>query len=92
MGRIRTTKQATKLRPLAIERARQSKFHIGDEVFYGGISWARTEIWNIYDTKPHRTGLFRSVTNGSFMHGSLRFVYPDVGAYIASGVHYREAE
>lgn len=47
MSRIRTTKQAKTLRPLAAERARQAKFEAGQIVFYRGIGWYWVKIVSI---------------------------------------------
>lgn len=55
--RIRTTRQARNLRPVAKERARHSKFKAGDIVFYKGITWGNCLVYAVYDTKPYRTAL-----------------------------------
>ena len=57
MSRIRTRKQAEKLRPIATERARHSQYKEGDIVFYKGITWGNCLIYKIYETKPCRTAI-----------------------------------
>lgn len=68
MGRIRTRKQAEKLRSVATERARHSKYRPGDIVFYKGITWGNCMIFSIHNTKPYKTALLigRSGAGGAF--------------------------
>ena len=85
--RIRTAAQARRLRPIATERARESKFHEGDEVFYGGICYGRVSIYAIDDTKPYKVAILRGLRGGMF-HGCLAYAYPTMADYEASGVHW----
>lgn len=88
MARIRTTRQATRLRPVAVERARQSTFREGDEVFYGGITYGRVSLFWLYDTKPYKVAVFRGIRGGVMFPGSLAYAYPTREEYEASGVHW----
>ncbi len=67
--RIRTKKQAAKLRPVATERARHSRYKEGDIVFYKGITWCNCVIYQRYDTKPYRTALLWAVRKDGSMGG-----------------------
>jgi len=89
MTRIRTSRAARKLRPVAVERARQGKIREGDIVFYGDISWATVEVVMIFDHKPYRAALLRSVRSGGCFVGGLGWAYPSREEYEASGVHWR---
>ena len=59
-----TTRQARKLRPIAIERARHSKFRAGDVVYFGGIGWYPVKIGAVLDLHPYRAFLVTSVRSG----------------------------
>lgn len=69
MSRIRSTRQAARLRPIAVERARQGKFKPGDKVFLRGISYAPVRVVLVIDDvptleRPNRYALVSSVANG----------------------------
>ena len=58
------TRQARKLRPVAIERARHSKFQPDDVVFLGGICWYPVKIIMVTDAKPYRIFMVASAETG----------------------------
>lgn len=90
--RIRTAKQAAKLRPIATERARQSKIREGDVVFHGGIGWGEVRVDRIY-RNAHGGKLHSALVFGkrSCWVQNLAVLYPTKAEYIASGVHWDNA-
>lgn len=88
MARIRTRRQASRLRPVALERARQSTLHEGDEVFYGGICYGRVSIYSITDTKPYKVAILQGLRGKGMFRGCLAYAYPTCDEYEASGVHW----
>lgn len=77
MSRIRTKRQARKLRPIAQERARHSKFRVGDIAFFGGIGWYPVEVRYVHDLKPFRVFLVRGAKNGGYFSVTGRGMFTD---------------
>lgn len=84
--RIRTTRAARKLRPLATERARQSRLPVGGEVFFGGIAYCKVTLLWVVEGKPNLRGYFVGRSGYGFF-GPLTHCYPTRAEYDASGVH-----
>lgn len=81
-----STRQAKKLRPIAIERARQSKLPIGEQVFYGGICYGMVQLYWVHDHKPYKIGTLMG--KHTAFSGPLTHCYRTREEYEASGVHW----
>lgn len=90
MSRIRSARQARRLRPIAAERARAGKLVVGTTVFFGGICYGYVRLYSIHQGKPLRYGLF-TARSGAFF-GPLRAAYNTREEYEASGVHWKLSE
>lgn len=89
MSRIRTSRQAKKLRPIAVERARQANFAEGQTVFYGGICYSNVTLFRIGSEKPYRSAVLEG--KSAMFFGSMTHAYPTRAEYEASGIHWKGA-
>lgn len=95
MSRIRTRRQARKLRPIATERARHSKFKVGEVVFYHGYGWYPALVIIKIERKPYRIYVLQGAVQpdgtakGGMFYTSGVEVFSDVHAAARAWVGQR---
>lgn len=74
---IRSTRAARKLRPVATERARHTKFKVGDELYFGGIGWYPVKVIHITDRKPARIFTVEAIRGRGWLWVTGRGLFRD---------------